>query len=205
MKSSEKIDLIAPALVKALSQITDVGKSHTAKIEGRSNFTYDYATLKDVMAIIRPIFAANDLAMMQLTSGHESGKAIDVETVAVHTSGQWVSEKLTLALDSVGARAAGSAITYARRYGAQAFVGMASDDDDAAASLNAEQAAANAAWERQVGDFIAAIDGSDSKEEAKELWTSAAAKCKERDDIGAANRIKAKLLEKFPAKDKAPA
>jgi hypothetical protein len=199
-KQSESIAKIAPALVKALAQITDVGKSKTAKIEGGKGFSYDYATLKDVMGIIRPIFSAHGLAMMQFTRGVEDGKRIEVETMAIHESGEWISDTLTLPIEGGGARGAGSAITYARRYGAQAFVGMASDDDDAAAADRAKTNEEAARWDSQVADYIAAIDGADDEAQAKEHYHQAVAKCRAHDDVGAANRIKAALIKKFPTK-----
>lgn len=205
-KSSTSIEKIAPALVKALAQITDVGKTKTAKIEGKgSNFTYDYATLPGVMAIIRPIFAAQGLAMMQFTRGGHDGKGIEVETMALHESGEWISDTLTLPMEGGGARGAGSTITYARRYGAQAFVGMASDDDDAAAAHNAEAVAEARKWDGQVADYMAAIEAADDKEDAKSLYNDAVKKCRVRDDVGAANRIKAALLKRFPVEERAAA
>lgn len=202
-KQSESIAKIAPALVRALSQITDVGKSKTAKIEGKgSGFSYDYATLKDVMGIIRPIFTAHGLALMQFTRGSEDGKRIEVETMALHESGEWISDSLALALEGGGARGAGSAITYARRYGAQAFCGMASDDDDGAAADLAKSNAEAAKWDSQVADYVAAIEGADTEDDAKANYHQAVAKCKARDDVGAANRIKAVLLAKYPSATK---
>lgn len=196
---SDSVAKIAPALVKALAKITDVGKDRTATIKSdKGQFTYKYATLTEVMAIIRPIFEANGLALMQFTRGHEDGKRIEVETMAIHESGEWISDTLTLPLEGGGARGAGSALTYARRYGAQAFVGMASDDDDAAAAQNAEHAAADVKWAKQVGDYVAAIDGADTEQEARDHYAKAIALCKAHDDVGAANRIKAKLVEKYP-------
>lgn len=196
---SQSIANIAPALVKALAQITDVGKDRTATIKSdKGQFTYKYATLTEVMAIIRPVFHANGLALMQFTRGHEDGKRIEVETMAVHDSGEWISDTLTLPLEGGGARGAGSAITYARRYGAQAFVGMASDDDDAAAAERAEQSQENVKWARQLADYLAAIDGSDTEDEAKTHYHKAVALCKAHDDVAGANRLKAKLVERFP-------
>lgn len=200
-KQSESIGKIAPALVAALAQISDVGKSKTAKIEGgKGKFEYDYATLTDVMGIIRPIFASHKLAMMQFARGSEDGRRVEVETMALHESGEWISETLTLVIEGGGARGAGSALTYARRYGAQSFVGMASTDDDAAAADQAKTNQEAAHWESQIADYIAAIDGADTEDDAKAMYHQAIPKCKARDDVGAANRIKAALLKKFPAK-----
>lgn len=206
MHKSESISSIAPALVKALAEITDVGKSQTATVKSErtgKEFTYDYATLKDVMAIIRPIFKTHGLAMLQFTRGTD--KAIEVETMAIHESGEWISDTLTLSLESVGARGAGSTITYARRYGAQAFVAMASNDDDAAAAAAAQESSAGRIWDGQVADWIAAIETADTKEEAKGHYNSCVAKAKEREDLHAANRVKAALLKRFPVESRVAA
>lgn len=198
---SESIATIAPALVQALAKITDVGKGNTATIKSdKGQFTYKFATLMDVMAIIRPIFSAHEMALMQFTRGSEDGRRIEVETMAVHKSGEWVSDSLSLSLEGAGARGAGSAITYARRYGAMAFVGMASDDDDAAAADRAQHNEEAAKWAKQVLDYMAAIEGADNEEEAKAHYHKAVALCKTHDDVGAANRIKATLLKRFPVK-----
>ena len=201
-KQSIEIDKIAPALVKALARITDVGKSETATVKSErtgKEFQYKYATLSGVLGIIRPIFAENELTLMQFTRGNAEGTRVDVETMALHSSGQWISDSLMIPFEGVGARGAGSAITYARRYGAMAFVGMASDDDDAAAAQKAEESSQQRMWDGQVADYIAAIDGADSKDEAKGYYNDAVAKCRQRQDVGAANRVKAALLKRYPA------
>lgn len=200
MKQSAEIDKIAPALVAALAEITDVGKSETATVPTKAGgkYTYKYATLKGVMAIIRPIFAKHKLTMMQFTRGHENGLRIEVETLALHDSGQWVADTLTVPAEA-GAQGFGSAITYARRYGAQAFVGMAADEDDDAATHAADTAAEGRKWDGQVADYLAAIEVADDKDAAKAIYNDAVAKCRGKEDVGAANRIKGALLKRFPA------
>lgn len=205
MKFSDTNDKIAPALVKALAKITDVGKSETATVPTKTGgkYTYKYATLGEVMTLIRPIFAENAMAILQFVRGHEGGTRVEIETMALHESGQWASDTLTIPADGGGAQGFGSAITYGRRYGVQAFVGMASIDDDAAASLAAEASTEARMWESQLVDWVSAIEVADTKEEAKKHYNDAVAKAKERTDVGAANRVKRALLKRFPVEENA--
>ena len=53
-----------------------------------------------------------------------------VETVLAHESGEWISGELLLPLTKADAQGVGSAITYGRRYGLAAIVGIVADEDD---------------------------------------------------------------------------
>ncbi len=59
----------------------------------------------------------------------EDGK-VGVETILMHTSGQWLCGVLLLPMTKQDPQAAGSAITYARRYALQSIAGVPSEDDD---------------------------------------------------------------------------
>jgi hypothetical protein len=48
----------------------------------------------------------------------------------MHKSGEWIEDTLVLPLSKRDPQAAGSAITYARRYSLQAIAGVPSADDD---------------------------------------------------------------------------
>jgi hypothetical protein len=54
----------------------------------------------------------------------------------LHTSGQWISGSATLPLASQTPQAYGSALTYARRYGLAAIVGLCVDQDDDGAAAS---------------------------------------------------------------------
>ena len=57
--------------------------------------------------------------------------AICVTTTLLHSSGQWMRSKIKLPLSKVDAQGVGAAVTYGRRYGLSAMVGIAQFDDDA--------------------------------------------------------------------------
>jgi hypothetical protein len=53
-----------------------------------------------------------------------------LETVLLHLSGEWISGEMFLPLAKGDPQGVGSAITYGRRYGLMAILGMVADDDD---------------------------------------------------------------------------
>jgi hypothetical protein len=69
-----------------------------------------------------------------------------VTTLIAHTSGEWIETRLALGVESTDPQAIGSALTYARRYGLCALVGVApgEPDDDGAAAMPATPVTAHA-------------------------------------------------------------
>jgi len=63
---------------------------------------------------------------------------IVLDTRLLHSSGEWIEGRMTLPVSKADAQGYGSALTYARRYGLCAAVGIAPEDDDG----NAASAAA---------------------------------------------------------------
>lgn len=125
MKTSESIIKIAPALLKAQKKIG------TAK-KGSINpfFHSSYASLGDVMEACKDILNENEIAILQPIGTDENG--VYVETVLLHSSGEWISNGMRIApkTDS-NPQDQGSAISYARRYSLQSMVFIPAQDDDA--------------------------------------------------------------------------
>lgn len=124
---SEEINELALALAKAQGQIRSAPKD--AKVGGK--ISYKYATLDSIWDACRKPLSDNGLAVVQLPTNGEGG--LTLETILLHSSGQWVSSKLSLP-ESAGRmselQAMGSALTYARRYMLGAIVGITTGDDD---------------------------------------------------------------------------
>jgi hypothetical protein len=76
----------------------------------------------------RKPLSENGLAVIQLP-GKRDGQLF-VDSILTHPSGEWISSRLCITPVKDDPQAIGSAITYARRYGLQAIVGIAPDDDD---------------------------------------------------------------------------
>ena len=59
-----------------------------------------------------------------------ANNTVIVETILAHESGQWIQSELCMPLAKNDPQGVGSAITYGRRYGLAAIVGIVADDDD---------------------------------------------------------------------------
>lgn len=123
MEKSEQINELATALSKAQGAIKGALKDTANPF-----FKSKYADLSSVWEACRAQLAANGLAVVQTPCEAESGVA--VETMLMHASGQWVSNRFLMPVAKSDAQAVGSAITYARRYALAAMVGVAPEDDD---------------------------------------------------------------------------
>lgn len=123
MNKSESIKNLAIAMNKAQSEM---GGAH----KGANNpfFKSKYADLGAVVEAVKEPFSINGLSYVQFPI-EESGR-IGVETILMHSSGEWLSNSFTVNVTKQDAQGAGSAITYCRRYGLQAIAGIPSEDDD---------------------------------------------------------------------------
>ncbi len=131
MKSSESITKLAKALSDFQREVKNPANTASAKIPTKTGkgYSYQYATLPDVLNLVRPLLAKHGLSIVQMPGGN--GRDISMTTTLLHESGEWIeSEPLTLKADDATAQGAGSAITYARRYSLSAVLGISSEDDD---------------------------------------------------------------------------
>jgi hypothetical protein len=129
MKHSDAINEIATALAKAQGAIKNAKKDSANPF-----FKSTYADLASVAEACRPQLAANGIAVVQAPSTGDDGR-VSVETMLVHSSGQWMSETVSVKPKDDGAQALGSVITYLRRYSLAAFAGVAPEDDDGNAAV----------------------------------------------------------------------
>ena len=125
MKTSESILKIAPALLEAQKKMGGAVKS------GKNPyFKSSYATLGDAMEACKDILNSNGIAILQPVGTDEVG--VYVETVLLHTSGEWIADRLKISAKAENdPQSQGSAISYARRYGRLSMVFIPAEDDDA--------------------------------------------------------------------------
>lgn len=95
-----------------------------------THFDYSYANLQNCLDACRKPLADNELAVIQLPTVLEGG-IVQVTTILGHSSGQFISQTMTMAPEKGGPQAIGSCITYLRRYMLCAMVGIGQQDDDA--------------------------------------------------------------------------
>lgn len=130
MDRSDTIGALSAALAKAQATFAPVQKTKTAKIPTKSgsSYSYRYADLGDVWAMCRQPLADNGLSVVQAPENGGDG-SIGIVTMLCHDSGEWVSSFLSIRANDTTAQAIGAAITYLRRYGLCAMLGIVSDDD----------------------------------------------------------------------------
>ena len=129
---TEVITELSAALAKAQGQIKGA-----AKDSENPHFRSKYADLASVWEACRKPLADNGLSVVQSPRLAAVGEGwfVEVETMLLHSSGQWITDTLAVPVTKVDAQGVGSAITYERRYALSAIVGVAPEDDGAEASI----------------------------------------------------------------------
>lgn len=123
MQRSEAIDALAKALCAAQAEMPVAPKQ-----SNNPHFGSKFAGLPEVREVAKTLHK-HGLSFVQPTSSPDP-QSVMVETVLLHTSGQWLSSSLTLRPVKQDPQGFGSAITYARRYSLCALVGIVADEDD---------------------------------------------------------------------------
>jgi len=131
MEKSESIKELAVALNKVQATM------QTAKKGSENPFFHSkYADLLSVWDACRETLTSNGLSVAQIADMDSEGRAV-LETVLMHTSGEWIKGRLPLSTVKTDPQGQGSAITYARRYSLSAIIGLCTEeDDDAEAAMS---------------------------------------------------------------------
>lgn len=131
IKTSEAINEIAAALSVAQAKFSNPQRNRTVKVRTKAGDTYEfaYATLDAILDMVRGPLGGNSLALCHAII--EDAKGPLCITRLMHASGQWIETAVpVLVADGANAQGWGSAITYAKRYGLCALLGVAADEDD---------------------------------------------------------------------------
>ena len=148
MKTSENIADLAQALCKFQAEIVDAHK-------GAQGHNYKYADLGTILQLVRPIMAEHGLSVVQFPCG--DALTAGLTTRLMHNSGEWVEDTMHMGVTASRgmseAQAAGSVITYMRRYSIAAVLGITQTDDDAAVK-EPEIVPATAEQMAAINDFI---------------------------------------------------
>ncbi len=124
------------ALAAAMDMMDNPVKSKAVQAGARR---YNYEVLADVLDIVKPALFANGLCLKQGVS-MEDGTTV-MRTGVGYGDAVYILDTLPITIPA-DPQAAGSAITYARRYGLKTAFGLAGVDDDGEAARNAVSKAA---------------------------------------------------------------
>ena len=125
IEHSPEVKDLFTAIQKAQGAMTGVAKDST-----NPHFKNRYASLENVIDAAKPALQANGLAFTQAPGALVDG-AIEVTTMLMHVSGQWLRSTLHVPLAKRDPQGVGSAITYGCRYSLMATLGLPPVDDDA--------------------------------------------------------------------------
>jgi len=133
MNKSESIASLSKALVLAQSEFKGVTMNSVNPF-----YKSKYADLGAVIETCKPILSKHGLAVSQLAEGGD-GQA-GVTTMLIHESGEYISTSLVVPISGSNiSQEAGKTITYLRRYGLAAILGLYADEDTDAEGSHKEQ------------------------------------------------------------------
>ena len=139
-------------LAKALSIVQ--GKLTYAKKDSANPFFKSkYADLESVWDACRDLLSANGLAVVQLPGEYFEG-TMALTTIITHSSGEWISQQMSLPVTKPDAQGAGSALTYMRRYALAAVVGVVQADDDGNAASAPKQVKSSSSMKSVAEDIL---------------------------------------------------
>ena len=123
MKTSEHINELATAFSKAQSEMKSASFDKV-----NPHFKNRYASLQSFIAACKDHLNKYGLSFTQ--PSYINGLQTILETVIMHSSGQWMSGEMLIIPGKGDIQSFGSSMTYAKRYLLSAMLGIAADDDD---------------------------------------------------------------------------
>lgn len=133
-RSSESVAAIATALAKAQTELSNPEKAMVGTVynnRSESPQSFRYASLSSGLDIIRKALGGHQIAIAQTTDIDRANGTVNLTTLLLHTSGEWISSDWPVCQlsETSAPRRMGAALTYARRYALFTMVGIAGEDD----------------------------------------------------------------------------
>src|SRR6202051_65858 len=147
-RSSENVAAIATALAKAQTELSNpekamIGSIYNARSDSQQSFRY--ASLSSGLDIIRKVLGCQQIAVTQTTDIDRANGTVNLTTLLLHTSGEWISSDWPVCQlsETSAPRRMGAALTYARRYALFTMVGIAGEDDLDAPDIASDESKGN--------------------------------------------------------------
>ncbi len=144
-RCSESVAAIATALAKAQTELTNPEKAMVGTVHNvgsDSSQSFRHASLSSGLDIIRKTLGSQQIAVAQTTDIDRANGTVNLTTILLHTSGEWISSDWPVCQlsETSAPRRMGAALTYARRYALFTMVGIAGEDDlDAPPDITKDQ------------------------------------------------------------------
>ena len=129
MKQSENINELAAALCKAQEVMPKAKMSgRNLRFENKAaGITGAFANLDDVLDAVKGSLSKHGIALTQHAYSHRG--EVGVETMLLHSSGQWMRSRFGVPAGKHDAQAYGSIVSYCRRYALSSICGISADED----------------------------------------------------------------------------
>lgn len=162
-RSSETVAALGGALAKAQAELVNPEKTLIATVpisrarEGEER-TFRYASLASGLDIVRKTLGQHEIAAVQTTAIDQASGLVNLSTMLVHSSGEWIASDWPVCpiSDLASPRRMGAALTYARRYALFTLVGIAGEDD-----LDAPDLQERTTPRSPAGNGLAGVGGPD--------------------------------------------
>lgn len=138
MKQSEQINELAAALAKAQAvmpkaKMSGINSRFADKATGK---TGAYATLDDIRDAVKETLTANGISYTQ--HPYSINGEVGVETMLIHSSGQWMRSRFGVPAAQHNPQAYGSLLTYVRKFALAAAAGVSTQEDTDADEVSNE-------------------------------------------------------------------
>ena len=124
MKTSDSIIEITKALGQFAKICPAIKKDTKA-------FNYMYTTLDTILSTVKPLLLKSGIVVVQSIGSNQYGMLIT--TRLMHISGEWLEDTMMLPATELkggnNVQMMGASITYGKRYGLSAMLGISTEDD----------------------------------------------------------------------------
>jgi hypothetical protein len=140
---SETNTKIAPALVKSWGELDNPkhNASVSVKMKTGGSYKFEYTDLNGIFNEARKVFKANGISVIQngYTDVIEGTRVITVETMLLHSSGEYVKSNPLKFNAANSMQDFGGQLTYMKRYSLSAMLGISTEKDDDANGASGNQ------------------------------------------------------------------
>lgn len=166
MIMSESTVNIFPALIKARADIQAVQRD-------KDGFGYKYATLDNVLNMLKDVLPSYDLGFVQFPETIDGKDG--VTTVIIHKSGEYISARYEMDATPVKGtnltQQKGASITYTRRYSLCSVFGIATEEDtDGVVAGQPQTKETKPAVKKTVAEYMALIDNCEDEQAINRLF-----------------------------------
>lgn len=131
---SDSNSKISPALVKSWGEMESPKHNTTVKVTTKngSSYTFEYTDLGGILDEAKRVLKNNGISVIQTayTVKADSHFLVSVDTLLLHTSGEWVKSEPLQVPAAPGIQDMGGQITYMKRYSLSAMLGLSTEKDD---------------------------------------------------------------------------